>query len=426
MLKGPFVLLLAAARSHLGWVMPYYPAYQTFLLALLTAYLLYRFVEGAVRLRGPALTEAALDAALGAALLAALWLWSEGFIVYGDEKDWLRQALDFVNGPRGSMALSDSVMPLVFAPLLKAGGLPLLKTAIFGLLAGHFVIWRRLVARLAGAGFPLSAGLVFACAAVCMHCYPVTVSYMAFGYFLSSLALLLALYPPEDAWLLLPAVALLGLLFRQESVVLLPLALVRLLRLRPGPVRLLPVALAALLALPALYSSWRDELMMNSEKFDPGLVAGCLASGKEARYCYKPGLTANESYMLNVLAALSDRGGIPPGDLQELTRKLYEAPSPSLENLYYNLRFRPPWILALTAAAFAALAFLLFQPGPQRGPAAVLALAALPYFVLFYAQKYSVGGFGRFYFYLFPLYLCFLAAAWRRAAALLPGRRAIA
>lgn len=411
MLKSFFVLMMGVCQYPADKVMPFYPAYIAALFLILTAGLLLCAIRAGLKaLRKGPMPGLTLNIIFVAGLVLFIWLRHQSFILFTDEKMYLQQALDYVRTGQSGLLLSDSIMPLFFGMTLKYGNLTILKAILFLFLAVHFLLWKLILQEVLKVGAVLSAIAVFLCAIFCMSCQPNIISYMTFGYLLSSSFAYLALRQlPERSGgnipYSLPFIALLAVLFRQECVVLFPLLFLPLLFSGAGKTRLLPALLAGVLALPVLYSSWWDELRMNTEKFDRDFVSGCYDSGLHD--CYKPGLSANKSYMLNTLDGLSKQENVRGDRIIELAQELYDAPSPSLMNAYYHLKYRQRWLLIMTGAAFISMLLGLVFLKSLRQPLGFLACMTIAYFALFYLQKYSVGWFERFYFYLFPLYCCF-------------------
>lgn len=415
MLKDLFMLAISTLRPALDWMLPFYPYYIIAVFLGVTAYLAFTALSSAAKdLRQAPAKYLTWNMAFLAGLFLLLWLSHRSFIIFSDEKLQLQQALEYARTGNPGLLLSDSIMPLFFAAVLKLGGLTAVKTVIFLLLAVHFLLWKLVLEDVFKAGTLLSAAVIFLCAGFCMACFPDIVSYMSFGYVLSSLAAYLALkHCAETAgsgiYYLLPAIALLAIVFRQECVVLLPFLFLFLLFSGAVKKRIWPLLLACVLALPMLYSLWQDETGMNAEPFDRALVAACAASGRPMQECYTPGISANRSYMLNTLMLLSGLDNVRKEEIVDLAEETYNAPNPSLRNVYYNLAYRELWLKLVTGAAFACLLLGVFFLKPLRRRLGLLACLTALYFAIFYLQKYSVGDFQRFYFYLFPFYCCFFA-----------------
>lgn len=421
MLKDLFTLAISTTRPALDWMLPYYPYYIIAVFLGVTAYLAFTALSSAAKdLRRAPAKYLAWNLAFLAGLFLLLWLSHRSFIIFTDERRQLQQALEYTRTGNLGLLLSDSIMPFFFAAVLKLGGLAAVKTVVFLLLAVHFLLWKLVLEDVFKAGALLSAAVISLCAAFCMACFPDIVSYMSFGYVLSSLAAYLALKhyagaAGDKVYYLLPAIALLALVFRQECVVLLPFIFLFLLFSGAVKKRVWPLLLACVLALPMLYSLWQDETGMNAEPFDRPLVAACSSSGRPVQECYTAGMTANRSYMLNTLMLLSKLRNVRKEELVDLAEETYDAPNPSLKNAYYNLEYRELWLRLLTGAAFACLLLGAFFLKPLRRQLGLLACLTALYFAIFYLQKYSVGDFQRFYFYLFPLYCCFFTV-WLDAA----------
>lgn len=411
MLKSFFVLAMGSLQPVADKFTPFYPAYIIIVFLVLTAGLLFCLIRsGFKNFRKDSIPGLAPDFIFVAGLFLFIWWRHESFIMFTDERIWLQQALEYVRTGQSRLVLSESIMPFFFGVVLKCGNPAILKAVIFLFLAAHFLLWKLILQDVLKAGAVLSAVAVFLCAVFCLSCLPGIVSYMSFGYLLSSAAAYLALkylLKRSDGNILnlLPFIALLAVIFRQECVILFPLVFLHVLFSGAGKTRLLPALLAVVLALPVFYSSWRDELRMNTETFDRNLVSGCYYSGMHN--CYTPGISANKSYMLNTLESLSKLEDIQGEKIIDLAQELYSAPNPSLKNAYYNLKFRKRWLGIITGSAFISMLLGIVFLKSLRQPLTFLACMTVFYFALFYAQKYSVGCFERFYFYLFPLYCCF-------------------
>ena len=420
MLKDLFILAVGSAKQVLDVILPSPSYYIIAVFMASTSYLLFTAIRSGIKAFSHVPVKYwAVNTAFFASLFLLMCFGHRSFIIFTDERMYLQQAVEYTRTGQINFLLAESIMPFIFGLTLKLGNLTLLKTVVFLLLSAHFLLWKLILEDVLKAGAVVSSLVVFSCAVFCMYCFPDIITYMSFGYALSSLAIYLALkHAPgldgDKVYYLLPFTALLAVTFRQECVVLFPFILIFLWLDGAAKKRILPLLLAFILALPVVYSLWRDELGMNAEPFDRKLVSECYASGRPVGECHSPGLSANRSYMLNTLSLLS-RLHVPGDRIIDLAEETYRAPNPSLKNAYYNLRYRELWLGIITGAAFISMVLGIIFLKFRRRPLVLLASITGLYFSIFYLQKYSVGEFERFYFYLFPLYFCFITVLLRVA-----------
>jgi len=413
MLNHLFVSAVENTRSALDWFLPYYPFYIIAVFPVLAACLSFTAIRSGVKdLRRLPAGPRIINFLFLAGLFLFICLGHRAFIIYTDERLYLQQAVEYTKTGHLNYLLSDSIMPLFFAPILKLGGLPGLKAVIFLFLSLHFLLWKLILEDALKVDSVLSAFVIFLCAAFCMSRLPDIVPYMCLGYVLSSAAAYLTLtrsFSDKKGYLLPPFIALLAIMFRKECVVLFPFILISLLFSRSIKKGMPPLLLAFVLALPVLYSHWRYELKMNAEPFDRELVTACYSSGRPIQECYTPGLSPDRSYMINILMHLSRAAGLPKEKVIALAEETYNTSNPSPKNVYYNLKFRDRLFGIISGAALLSMLIGIVLLRSRRRALALLACLAALYFSIFYLQKYSVSQFERFYFYLLPLYCCFFA-----------------